>query len=577
MDFKCTGRLPHISNNYLYDILLERGIDNPSDYLNVDKTSITPFDTLDNIIEAGNKLIEVINNVDNPNILITVDSDVDGYTSAAIMYSYLKQSIKKEISLHYLIHDGKQHGIDDLLEQIKDLLPDILIIPDASSSELEEHKIISKICPIIVLDHHQSDVVNDEYAIRVNNQLSENFSNKTLCGAGIVYKFCQCLDSLLNINNADNYLDLVAVALVADMMDLRNPETHYLVKTGLKNINNSGLKAFVNAMGYSLGGRTELVPVDVAFYIAPYINAIIRVGTQDIKKCVFEALIDGDRIVQSTKRGAKAGEIEILGEQAARVAKNAKALQQRLVDKAMDALEAKIFKYDLLENKIILIPVNEEDDIHPSLTGLIAMKIAAKYHHPTLILRECDDGVLKGSIRDEGNTAMGGFKEYLEDTDMFEYVQGHSSAAGAGISECKIDDFIKFSNEQLKDVDFNSKAYPVDYIFNYNEDFTELIFDIDKGKEIWGQGVAEPTIAVKDIVLSKDDIVIMKNNCMKFNYNGISYVIFKNEQAINDFTEHDKFYVTVYGKGNVNEWCGKLTPQFLINAYSISKAGKYIF
>ena len=153
----------------------------------------------------------------------------------------------------------------------------------------------------------------------------------------------------------------------------------------------------------------------------------------------------------------------------------------------------------------------------------------------------------------------------------------HSSAAGAGISECKIDDFIKFSNEQLKDVDFNSKAYPVDYIFNYNEDFTELIFDIDKGKEVWGQGVAEPAIAVKDIVLSKDDIVIMKNNCMKFNYNGISYVIFKNEQAINDFTEYDKFYVTVYGKGNVNEWYGKLTPQFLINAYSIRKAGKYIF
>ena len=55
------------------------------------------------------------------------------------------------------------------------------------------------------------------------------------------------------------------------------------------------------------------------------------------------------------------------------------------------------------------------------------------------------------------------------------------------------------------------------------------------------------------------------------------YVIFKNEQAINDFTEYDKFYATVYGKGNVNEWCGKLTPQFLINAYSISKAGKYIF
>ena len=88
----------------------------------------------------------------------------------------------------------------------------------------------------------------------------------------------------------------------------------------------------------------------------------------------------------------------------------------------MEVLEAKIFKYDLLENKILLIPVNDEDEVHSSLTGLVAMKIAAKYHHPTLILRECDDGVLKGSIRDEGNTSMGGFKEYLEDTDMFEYV-----------------------------------------------------------------------------------------------------------------------------------------------------------
>lgn len=423
MELKCTNKLPHISNNYFYDILIERGITNPDEYLNVDESAITPFEGLDNITKAADTLLDVLNK-EQPHVLITVDSDVDGYTSAAIMYGYIKKIANKFTKIDYLIHEGKQHGIDDLISQIEEIQPDILIIPDASSSELEEHKIISRYCPIIILDHHQSDVENDEYAIRVNNQLSKNFNNKTLCGAGIVYKFCQCLDKKLNVKFADYFMDLVAVALVADMMDLRNLETHYLVKNGLKNLHNSGLLAFVNAMSYSLGGRTELVPIDVAFYIAPYINAVIRVGSDDVKRCVFEALIDGDRIVQSTKRGAKIGEIEILGEQAARVAKNAKALQQRLVDKAMEVLEAKIFKYDLLENKILLIPVNDEDEVHSSLTGLVAMKIAAKYHHPTLILRECDDGVLKGSIRDEGNTAMGGFKEYLEDTDMFEYVQG---------------------------------------------------------------------------------------------------------------------------------------------------------
>ena len=153
----------------------------------------------------------------------------------------------------------------------------------------------------------------------------------------------------------------------------------------------------------------------------------------------------------------------------------------------------------------------------------------------------------------------------------------HSSAAGAAISECKVEDFITYSNEQLKNVDFNSKAYTVDYIFSHNEDISNLIFDIDKGKDIWGQGIAEPTIAVKDIVISKDEIQLMKNNCLKFTYNGVSYVIFKDEQAVEDFTKYDKFYLNVYGKANVNEWCGKLSPQFIINAYSISKCNKYVF
>ena len=134
------------------------------------------------------------------------------------MYGYIKKIANKFTKIDYLIHEGKQHGIDDLISQIEDIQPDILIIPDASSSELEEHKIISKYCPIIILDHHQSDVENDEYAIRVNNQLSKNFNNKTLCGAGIVYKFCQCLDKKLNAKFADCFMDLVAVALVADMM-----------------------------------------------------------------------------------------------------------------------------------------------------------------------------------------------------------------------------------------------------------------------------------------------------------------------------------------------------------------------
>lgn len=61
MELKCTNKLPHISNNYFYDILIERGITNPDEYLNVDESAITPFEGLDNITKAADTLLDVLN------------------------------------------------------------------------------------------------------------------------------------------------------------------------------------------------------------------------------------------------------------------------------------------------------------------------------------------------------------------------------------------------------------------------------------------------------------------------------------------------------------------------------------
>jgi len=59
--------------------------------------------------------------------------------------------------------------------------------------------------------------------------LSKNYSNKTLSGVGVVYKFCQYIDKFLGQDYANNLLDLVAVGMVSDMMDLRNFETRELI------------------------------------------------------------------------------------------------------------------------------------------------------------------------------------------------------------------------------------------------------------------------------------------------------------------------------------------------------------
>lgn len=575
MNYKTKNDLPHVSENFLYDIMRARGVEDPEAYISLKDIPYTKWQHLSQIDEAMPILEDVMTG--EYSVGLIADCDVDGFCSAAITYLYIKDH-NPNVDIKTYFHTGKAHGIDDdIFKALKRNPVDILIIPDASSSEPEVHReIFEDGTRILIMDHHLTDVKDDPWAVRVNNQLSDNNVNKTLCGAGVVLYTMIGYDELHNTNYASKYIDLCATALVGDMMDLRHLETHFLVQEGLSHITNPGLMAIVEDNAFSLGGRTELMPVDVAFYIAPLINAVIRVGTMAQKECVFYALIDGTAEVPSTKRGAKAGDIEIAGEQAARVAKNCKALQARMVDKAMETLEAKIQSMDLLKNKILLIPVNDDDNIPSTITGLVAMKLTAKYHHPTMVLRECDDGVLKGSIRAEADTAMGGFKEYLDSTGITEFAEGHSYAAGSGLQETRVNEFLSHTNEELKDVDFNEKFLSVDYIFTRDEAIENFIFDIDQGKEYWGQNLEEPTFIVEQIPINKSDVKLMKNNCLKFTYNNVSYVLFKSEQGVEDFQRYDKMTVTIYGKGSINEWLGRKNAQVIINQYDIKNA-RYIF
>jgi len=89
---------------------------------------------------------------------------------------------------------------------------------------------------VLVLDHHEAPKIS-EFACVINNQLCD-YPTKSLCGAGIVYKFCCYIDSLMGTNYAIEFEDLAALGLIADMMDLKDFETHYLVKDGLQRIRN---------------------------------------------------------------------------------------------------------------------------------------------------------------------------------------------------------------------------------------------------------------------------------------------------------------------------------------------------
>lgn len=123
---------------------------------------------------------------------------------------------------------------------------------------------------------------------------------------------------------SDSLLDLTALGLIGDVMDLRNFETRRLVDKGLAQITNPFFTAMVEKQSYSLGG--EITPIGIAFYVVPFINAVVRMGEMEDKIALFEALLDyrGNEMVPSTKRGCK-GQMEKRAEQACRNAANIKS------------------------------------------------------------------------------------------------------------------------------------------------------------------------------------------------------------------------------------------------------------
>lgn len=97
----------------------------------------------------------------------------------------------------------------------------------------------------------------------------------------MVYKFCCRIDELLDVNYANNFIDLVALGLVGDMMSMQDFETKRLIDVGLQNITNPFFKEMVTKQSFSLKGK--VTPFGIAFYIVPYINATIRVGSYEEK------------------------------------------------------------------------------------------------------------------------------------------------------------------------------------------------------------------------------------------------------------------------------------------------------
>lgn len=360
---------------------------------------------------------------DNKPMFIQVDSDADGYTAAAFFINYLNKLFPAytQNKVMYRLHKGKEHGL------IPDTIPTgvgLVVAPDSSSNDYEEHEYLHQTCgmDILILDHHEADQVSTNACV-INNQLS-NYPTKSLSGVGVVYKFCSYIDELMNVDYADDLLDLVALGMIADMMDLRDFETRHLITRGINNISNPFFKGMVEKNAFSLGD--DITPIGIAFYVAPFVNATVRMGTHEEKVLLFESMIDfkAHELIPSTKRGCK-GQTETRVEQACRTCSNIKNRQTKARDSALDTIEDLIGQKGLLNNKILSIQLEPCYAVDKNLTGLIANQLMAKYQRPVMLLNKItqEDGTItwEGSARGYDKSKLKDFREFVNSTGCVLY------------------------------------------------------------------------------------------------------------------------------------------------------------
>ena len=587
-------------------VLTNRGIDRNQieHYLNTtDKDINEPEAFGEDVMKAAAAL--VIQTVQlNKDMAVIVDCDCDGYTSAAIFINYLCDLFPAyvENNLSYFVHDSKQHGLSDTsawLSNRNNL--GLVVCPDSASNDYTHHKDLKESgVNVLVLDHHDADHVSQD-AIIINNQLSD-YPNKEFSGAGVTWQFCRYLDKLLGKKNAEQYRDLVALGLDADMMSLTSIETKHLISTGLAHPRNPFIVHMARKNDYSLKGK--LTPIGVAFYIAPFVNAMTRSGTIEQKQLLFQSMLKHKAFEEllSTKRGHALGETETLVEQAIRVATNVKNRQTKAQEEGMNKIEALIKERDLLGHKVLLF-LMQPGEIDKNIAGLIANKIMAKYQRPVCILTKVETKIqgLKtredlpwdeyeeiciisyaGSARGYEKTGITDFKAICTQTGVCNYAQGHPNAFGISINEENISTFIEKTDEILSKIN-NEVIYYVDYIYDSHNINPNNILDIANMEYLWGKDISEPYIAIKNVKIKPEDVTIYdkRGYTIKINTDSdITLLKFRaTEQDCDIFQTNNTGYieVNIIGRCNRNEWNGFVTPQIFIEQYQVIDNNKYYF
>lgn len=448
---------------------------------------------LPDITKAVLRLEQAIQNKEK--IFIWGDYDVDGITSTAIVVTAFR---KFGANFLYKVpnrfddgYDIKRHSVDECIKENCSLLMSVDCgIVAFDTAEYAKEKGID----LIITDHHtaeDSGRIPDCVAVVNPSRHDSEYGFSGLCGATVAFKLMLALAKKLNHDLNDivqNTLEFVALGTVADVAPMID-ENRVLVHKGcllLSKTQKLGIRELLK-----IAGATEVDTTTIGFQIGPRINAIGRLS---------DPMIALDLMLETSAQRSK-----FLAMQLDTANKRRQSKQETMVQEAIASVE----EQELYGMSAIVCWAKSW---HPGLIGLVAGKLADKYHRPAIVLAVDENGKAKGSCR---STKSVNILRILKDPRMLEFyakkedgspiVGGHAFAAGMTIPEKNLNNFREIMcqvlEEQNPDFSPGNRVFFVDSRIVPGE-VNDKTYDSLQQIAPFGSGNTDPIFWLKNILVS---------------------------------------------------------------------------
>ncbi len=466
----CKATHKHLKDlpEILQEILCDRGLCNEAlsnDFLNPRYESLHNPLLFNEMQKAVDRILLAIKK--NEKIVIYSDFDADGIPGGIILKETFDKIGFKNFQ-NYIPHRNKEgYGLHkEVLESFSKEGVSLVITVDVGISAMQAAQRAKELgIDLIITDHHEALQIPDAFAIINPKVKGEKYPFKELCGASVAWKLAQAfllegkkrkLDKFKNIPDGWEkwLLGLAAFSTVADMVPLIG-ENRIIVKFGLLALQKSprpGLRAFLKHFRIP---QNLLDESDIAFSIAPKINAASRLGDPQVAFSLFagkdKAQIQKDLL-----------ELD-------RLSKIRKTESAKITKEAKKRLEAR--------DKLPKVFFTGDKSWNPALLGLSAGKLADEYGIVVCLWGQDESGVFKGSCRNGGRGHVALLLEFVKE-DLLDF-GGHEGAGGFSLDFERVMFFEKLLNDAYEKLNFEEteikdKYYPLSSHF-VNWDFYKLL------------------------------------------------------------------------------------------------------